>query len=176
MGLLLRAKDRAEVTGRAVPSIKTTLVWLAVLAIVIIEISHLVFLTAYPPVFIDEIWNANAAWNWLKTGVNFDSMHAGTMDQFGYEWVRWPIIGNVPYLASFALLGLGLFQARLVSWVFGLILLLATIMVGRRSYSLVTGVLAALIRVEQYTFRLPSLLVSHIQGRGHQIGIGTPRH
>ena len=145
MSLLVKAKNRAEQAHRIVPLTKTTLVLLAGLAVAIIEISHLVFLTAYPPVFIDEIWNANTVWTWLTTGVNFDSMHAGTMDQFGYEWVRWPIIGNAPYLASLALLGTGLFQMRLASWVFGLILLLATIMVGRRSYSLVTGVLAALL-------------------------------
>lgn len=145
MSLLVKAKNHAEQAYLISPLTKTSLVLLAVLAVAIIEISQLGFLTVYPPVFIDEIWNANAQWNWLKTGVNFDSMHAGTMDQFGYEWVRWPIIGNAPYLASFALLGLGLFQARLVSWVFGLILLLATIVVGRRSYSLVTGVLAALL-------------------------------
>jgi|GEM_PF-1206908 len=157
MSLLVKAKNRAELAYRTVPLTKTTLVLLLGLAVAVIEISHLVFLTVYPPVFIDEIWNANAAWNWLKTGVNFDSMHTGTLDQFGYEWVRWPIIGNVPYLASFALLGLGLFQARLVSWVFGLILLLATIMVGRRSYSLVTGMLAALL----LSLSSPFLQASH---------------
>ncbi|GAB4544531.1 MAG: hypothetical protein Kow0063_38290 [Anaerolineae bacterium] len=152
MSLLLKAKDQTEVRGRVVLFTKTTLVLLAVLAIAAIEVSHLVFLTAYPPVFIDEAWNANAVWTWLKTGVNFDSMHAGTMDQYGYEWVRWPVIGNAPYLASLALLGIGLFQMRLVSWVFGLILLVAVVLVGRRSYSLATGVLAALILSLSSTF------------------------
>ena len=118
---------------------------------------HLASLTVYPPVFIDEPWYANAAWNWRQTGINFDTMHAGVLDQFGYEWMRWPFIGNAPWLIAFAALGLGLFQARLVSWVFGVILLGATFLVGRQKYGVITGALAALL----LSLSQPFLQASH---------------
>jgi len=120
---------------------ETVFIFLFSMAIFLIALSHLVFLTTLPSVFIDEAWYANAAWNWLQSGTNYDTMHAGVLDQTGY----WPIIGNMPWLISFYTLGLGLFQARLVSWVFGILLLLVTIIAGRQSYSMITGVLAALL-------------------------------
>jgi 4-amino-4-deoxy-L-arabinose transferase-like glycosyltransferase len=119
-------------------------IWLLGAAIILVLVVHLVFLTHYPPVFFDEPMYANAAWNWLTTGANFDSMRGGTLDQFGTS-TGWPYLGNLPWVASFAMFGLGLFQARLVSWCFGLLLLLATVWVGRRNYSLLTGALAALL-------------------------------
>lgn len=122
---------------------QTTFNVLMGLGIVLVLAIHLIFLTRYPAVFIDESWNSNAVWTWLQTGTLFDSIHAGTLDQFGHEWLRRPYLGSIPWLISFGTFGLGLFQARLVSWFFGLILLLATIEVGRRLYSLTTGLLAA---------------------------------
>lgn len=157
MSYLAHAKRRTEaITRLAIPT-ETMLVTVMGIAVVLIEIVHFVFLTSYPPVFIDEIWNANTAWTWLQTGVNFDAIHAGTLDQSGYEWLRWPILGNAPWLISFALFGLGLFQLRLVSWIAGVCLLIATLVAGRRSYGLLTGVLAALL----LALSLPFLQASH---------------
>lgn len=140
----------------AVPSL-TLINGVMVAAIVLIMVASVVFLTRVPAVFIDESWNANTAWNWLQTGNNFDSMHAGTLDQFGYEWLRWPIIGNLPWRVAFASLGLGLFQARLVSWLFGCLLLLATAVVGRRTFGTTSGILAALL----LALSAPFLQASH---------------
>jgi 4-amino-4-deoxy-L-arabinose transferase-like glycosyltransferase len=123
----------------------STVVFLLGLATVAVMLSHLFFLTSYPQVFIDEPWNANVAWTWLKTGVNFDTMHSGVLDQFGYGWVRWPYLGNAFWAMAFAVLGMGLFQIRLVSWIFGCVLLLLVFLVGRRSYGPLTGALAALL-------------------------------
>ena len=120
-----------------------------IVALILILLTSFAFLTKVPPVFIDESWNANAIWNWLKTGNNFDSMHAGTLDQFGHEWLRWPKIGNLPWRISFAILGLGLFQARIVSWIFACLLLVGTILIGKRTFSLTTGILAALILIPE---------------------------
>lgn len=140
-----QAKNHLKITLARVISVEATLVLTIGIAVLLVEIFHLVFLTTYPPVFIDESWYANTAWNWLNNGVNFDSMHAGALDQLGYEWVRWPYIGNAVWVASFAILGLGLLQARLVSWVFGLILLMAIFWVGRRAYGLVSGAVTILL-------------------------------
>ena len=146
-------------TTRSRSAVSATNVTVAILgvAIVAIQLFHLATLTVYPPVFIDESWNANAAWNWLQTGINFDSMHAGTLDQYGYEWLRWPTLGNAFWRLSFALFGLGLFQLRLVSWIFGSLTLIATFFVGRRSYGPVAGALAALL----LALSLPYLQASH---------------
>jgi 4-amino-4-deoxy-L-arabinose transferase-like glycosyltransferase len=129
------------------PYIRIIAVCLLSIAVVAALVVHIAFLEHYPIVFIDEPWYANAAWNWGQTGINFSTMHTGTMDQFGYEWIYWPYLGNLPWLISFTALGLGLFQARLVSWLFGLILVLATMFVGRRAFSHFTGLLAALLLV-----------------------------
>jgi len=129
----------------------------SVIATCLVMVSYLVFLTTYPIVFIDEPWNSNTAWTWLQTGVSFDAIHTGTLDQFGYEWIRASYLGTMPWVISFAVFGLGLFQARLVSWVFGIILLLLLVEVGRRNYNLMAGVLAALL----LSLSLPFMRSSH---------------
>ena len=48
-------------------------------------------------------------------------------------------------MISFASLGLGLYQARLVSWIFGVILLVLTFIAARQSYGPIAGGLAALL-------------------------------
>ncbi|MCC6300284.1 MAG: glycosyltransferase family 39 protein [Anaerolineales bacterium] len=93
--------------------------------------------------FIDESWNANAAWNWSRTGVNFDPIHSGTLDQKGYEWVRRPNLGTLPWAVVFLIAGAGLFQARLVSFIFGLLLLSAVILLSHKCFKISTGLLAA---------------------------------
>lgn len=146
----LALRGRLNLTG-------TAGVVLMVAATGLVMVAHLLFLVRYPPVLIDEPWYANAAWSWLQGQGNFDTMHAGVLDQFGYEWLRWPLIGNAAWLVSFATLGLGLFQARFVSWLFGAGLLVATALVGRRSYGTVTGALAALM----LSLSPPFLAASH---------------
>lgn len=113
---------------------------LIIAATIAVLVLHYSSLTNYPPVFIDEPWYADAAWTWLTDGRNFDSMHAGTRDA-----VIWPRIGNLPLVASFSIFGLGLFQARLVSWIFGVLLLIAIYAVGRYKFGHLTGLAAAIL-------------------------------
>ncbi len=110
------------------------------LACVAAALFHLATLANNPPIFIDEAWYANTAWHWLTSGENTDTLHAGTPVE-----LRFPFIGDLPYVISFASLGLGLFQARLVSWIFGVILLVLTLMAARQSYGPIAGGLAALL-------------------------------
>jgi len=145
MNLVATVRTRAGILEGQSHRITSIVIVVLVLATMLVMVSHLIFLTTYPQVFIDEPWDANVAWTWLKTGVNFDTIHRGVLDQYGYEWVRWPYIGNSFWMMSFALLGLGLFQIRLVSWIFGCVLLLLVFLVGRRSYGALTGALAAFL-------------------------------
>ena len=112
--------------------------WVILLATFSVVVVHLIFLTRFPTVLIDEPWYSNAAWTWLKEGRNFDTMHAG-----GRDHVVWPYIGNLPLVASFATFGLGLFQGRFISWLFGIVLLIATVLAGSKLYSRSSGFLAA---------------------------------
>ncbi len=113
--------------------------------LVVVLVGHFLSLTIYPTVFIDEGWLANTSWSWLKTGVPFDLIHSGALDQFGYAWLTDNFIGQAPYALAYQLIGLGLFQTRLVSWLFSIVLIVATIQVGRRLFDLNTGLLAALL-------------------------------
>ena len=106
---------------------------------------QLVTLTRYPVIHPDEPWFSNATWNWLTTGINFDTMHAGVLDQFGYEWVRRSFLGELPWLLSFHAFGLGFFQARLVSWLLGAVVLTAVWRIGNSLYGRPTGALAAFL-------------------------------
>jgi 4-amino-4-deoxy-L-arabinose transferase-like glycosyltransferase len=145
MSIFIHARSKIKQIYGSLLLNEVTLTLAIGILIAVIMASHLYFLTSSPTVFIDEPWYANAAWNWLKTGNNFDTMHTGTYDQYGLEWIRWPIIGNFPWRVSFALFGLGLFQARLVSWFFGVLLILVIFIIGYKAYGKVTGILAALL-------------------------------
>ncbi len=124
---------------------ETHLKWLLIISIIVIMGVHFLSLTTYPPAFIDEGWLANTSWDWLNTGIAFDRIHAGVLDQYGHEWVTENFLGQLPFLIAYRFLGLGLWQTRFVAWLFGCILLFATVQVGRRLYSLNTGLFAALV-------------------------------
>lgn len=120
-------------------------------------IISLVFLTRYPVVFIDEPWYSDVAWNLVTRRVNFDTMHTGALDQWPASWVRWPLIGNLPLATSFMLFGLGLFQARLVSWILGVFLLGAVFALTTRLYDSITAALSVLL----LSLSAPFLQASH---------------
>lgn len=115
------------------------LIFAAILGVLLF---NLYTLTTYPPLFIDESWYANVAWNWLTQGKNYDSMHT-----LARQDISWPYLGNLPWLVSFAIAGLGLTQARIVAWFFGLILVVGTFFVGRLNFGRMVGALAALFLV-----------------------------
>lgn len=125
--------------------LRQSLPWQLTLVVVLGLFFSYLSLTKYPPVFIDEPWYANAAWNWLTSGNNFDPAHWPARPPALWAWV-----------VSFALLGLGLFQARLVSWLFGSLLLLAVTWVGRKSYTTIVGLLAALLIALSWPFATAS--------------------
>ncbi len=130
---------------------------LGLIAIIVIMLGHLLFLTRVPTVFVDEGWYANSTWYWLKTGVNRDPIFGDVFDQFGSPWVRGYFIGQFPWYLTFATLGLGFFQARLTSWILAAGLLVAVVFLGRQLYSTRAGILAALL----LALSTPFLYASH---------------
>lgn len=139
------------------PKSRRILVLVLLLATAASLVVSLAFLTRYPFVFIDEPWYADVAWNLARTGVSFDTMHTGALDQWPDSWVRWPLVGNLPLAGAFTLFGLGLFQARITSWILGVFLVGAVFVLGRRLYDSVAGALAALY----LTLSAPFLQASH---------------
>jgi len=150
---MLTSKPLRLLYNNMTKHIYTIVIAILFLACIAVVLFHLVTLTKFPIVFIDEPWYSNVAWNWLKEGVNFDSMHAESRPN-----AIWPYIGNLPLRISFDVFGLGLFQARLVSWIFGILLLILTALVGLKSYGIASGVLAALL----LSLSTPFLQSSHL--------------
>lgn len=122
--------------------------WTVAIVVGIIMTIHLVYLVRFPPVFIDESWYSNVVWNYLKTGSNFDSLHVDVAKMLGISGLRWPNMGFIDIVfwsIGARVLGFGLFQLRLVSWIFGLLLLTVTFLVGERLYGKATGIIATLL-------------------------------
>jgi 4-amino-4-deoxy-L-arabinose transferase-like glycosyltransferase len=115
--------------------------WALVLAI-LLTVLQVPFLTRYPAVRPDEGWNANRAWTWLTTGQNTTTIDVGP--RAAGQGNSAPAVATAVMMASLRLFGLGLFQVRLPSLLFGAILLLATFLIGRLLYDGLTGLLAEL--------------------------------
>jgi 4-amino-4-deoxy-L-arabinose transferase-like glycosyltransferase len=123
----------------------------------LVMLAHLVYLNEFPLVFLDEGWMSNAAWHWLKTGENIAPMYSPVLDQFESPSVIRFYLGQLPYSAVFAVLGVGFFEARLASWLMGGAILVVVILIGWQHYSKRTGVLAALF----LSVSAPFLYASH---------------
>ena len=137
----------------------------------------LLTLTRYPIVFVDEGWFANSAWNWTVNGVHFDTMHAGPLDQFGYEWLRRNFVAEWVWSIAFKVWGVGFAQARLVSWLIGVGLLIVLFLVARRLYNLHVALLSVLLLVSSHIFLRSShlarqdILLAFIGVLGFAIGV-----
>jgi hypothetical protein len=98
-----------------------------------------------PAPFIDEVWFANRAWGFVQTGLNFGTIDRGVFDRFDGYWTYEPWLPTFFWALSFRLLGLSLFALRLVSLVFGLVLLLALFVVADRLAGRLTALLTVLL-------------------------------
>ncbi|MFZ6026789.1 MAG: ArnT family glycosyltransferase [Chloroflexota bacterium] len=79
----------------------------------------------------DETWNTSRAWAYLQTGKNFSSMDSDLNTDFPGYWTFYPLLPTLfMSLALFA--GPSVFAIRLLSLLFGLALLAAVYIIGRR--------------------------------------------
>ncbi|MFN8636385.1 MAG: glycosyltransferase family 39 protein [Chloroflexota bacterium] len=128
--------------------------WLLVGAIVIYVLANLPFLVAWPAVNGDEGREANAFW--VSSGVD---PSAQTLDPvFQHDPLYKGGLQGLTVGLSFRAFGLGLYQGRLVSLLWGGLLLVMTFLAGRRLYGPAAGYTAVLfLAVSQ-----PWLVSSHI--------------
>src|SRR5262245_5166254 len=98
-----------------------------------------------PPPFIDEGWFASRAWAFVQTGQNFGPMDRGVFDRYDGYWTYFPWLPTFFQSLSFRVLGLSLFSLRIASFVFGLLLLLATYLIADRLAGRRVALLAILL-------------------------------
>jgi hypothetical protein len=128
--------------------------WLLVGAILIYLFANLPYLTSWPAVNGDEGREANAFW--VASGVD---PSAQTLDPiFRHDPLYKGGLQGLTTGISFRFFGLGLWQGRVVSLVWGGLLLVAVFLAGRRLYGPAAGTIAVLfLAVSQ-----PWLVSSHI--------------
>jgi len=111
---------------------------------VVFFLMHLYSLDKAPnAVFIDEPWLSDAALQFLKNG-RFGFSIFG--DLFGLD--KDVGFGNIHLFAEammFKLFGFGLYQARLVSFLSGLLLIWFTYLLGKKLYDRKTGIMSAVL-------------------------------
>jgi len=128
--------------------------WLLVGAIVIYLLAYLPYLVAWPAVNGDEGREANAFW--VSSGVD---PSAQTLDPvFQHDPLYKGGLQGLTVGLSFRVLGLGLYQGRLVSLIWGGLLSVVTFLVGQRLYGAAAGYIAVVFLAASQ----PWLVSSHI--------------
>ena len=97
-----------------------------------------------PPVYEDEPWQASTGWKLAADGVFGSDMFSGF---YGMESRYYGFLPVFPLLlaGTFRLIGLGLYQARLVAVVMGLLTLVLTYSLGNRLFRPSVGLLAVIL-------------------------------
>jgi 4-amino-4-deoxy-L-arabinose transferase-like glycosyltransferase len=98
-------------------------------------------LTVVPTVYEDEPWIASTGWKLAATGTFGSDLFAGF---YGMENANYGFLPVYSFIAAavFKLIGLGIFQVRLESVIFGLLVLALTYALGRRLFRPSVGLLA----------------------------------
>ncbi|MFZ0546298.1 MAG: glycosyltransferase family 39 protein [Candidatus Promineifilaceae bacterium] len=119
----------------------TTLLLILFLIFWAVSLRHL---TAVPPVYEDEPWQASTGWKLATDGVFGSDLFAG---YYGMEHHYYGYLPVHPFLlaAVFKLAGLGLFQARFEPVALGLLVLALTYGVGKRLFRPSVGLLAVFL-------------------------------
>ena len=118
-------------TSSAIRDKRTT--WLVVVGLFAAVIAlHLWSLTRTPAVFVDEGNYASEAWGLVQTGWAFGPVQSGVLNHFPGYWTYFPWLGTFFQSLGIRALGLSLFSLRLVSLVFGLLLLVAIFVIAER--------------------------------------------
>jgi hypothetical protein len=109
--------------------------WWLVLLLGILLLAYLSNLSLVPDFWWDEGWTVSVARNWVEHGF-FGQMLNGEPSSPGLSA---SFINVIPIAISFRLLGVGLWQARLVTVLFSLMALLMLFLLTRRLYNSAIG-------------------------------------
>src|SRR5688572_549233 len=118
----------------------------------------LLTLLRMPAPYVDEGWNANRSWALLHTGRPFGSMDSGVFERYPGYWTYFPLLASAIHAAGIAVLGPTLLAMRMVSFLFGALLLLAVYVSGKRLYGNVVGTIALAVTA----LSVPFILASHL--------------
>jgi 4-amino-4-deoxy-L-arabinose transferase-like glycosyltransferase len=132
--------------------------WLGLL-ITFSLVFHTWTLMRYPPPFVDEAWFASRGWSIIHNGINFSSLDAGVIERYEGYWTFFPWLPS--WLLSLSLRPFTqpqLFPVRMVSLAFGMVLLLATYIIGNRFRGHRVGLLSGLL----LSLSIPFLISAHI--------------
>ncbi|MFZ6027527.1 MAG: ArnT family glycosyltransferase [Chloroflexota bacterium] len=108
--------------------------WFALVAGILLFL-HLVNLSLVPDFWWDEGWTVNVARNWVERGV-YGQMLNGELRPPGLSA---SFVNVIPIAVSFRLLGIGLWQARLVTVLFSFLALLMLFLLTKRLYNSTVG-------------------------------------
>jgi 4-amino-4-deoxy-L-arabinose transferase-like glycosyltransferase len=132
--------------------------WAAALVFGAMLLVMLLTLMRLPVPFVDEGWNAGRSWALLHTGRPFGTMDSGVFERYPGYWTYFPLIGAAIHAAAIAVLGPTLFTMRLVSFLFGALVLLAVYAAGKRLYDNKVGMIAVVITA----LSVPFVFISHL--------------
>ncbi len=125
---------------------------------VAVAVFHLLTLLRVPAPFVDDAWYASRAWSLIQQGQAFGTLDAGVLDRYPGYWTYFPLLGPIVQSLGIRLLGLSLFSVRLVSLVFGLMLLAIVYAMGRRIGGRTVALTAALLTAFSSSFMRSSHL------------------
>lgn len=121
---------------------------------------HLWTLMRVPAPFVDEAWNCSRAWGFLQTGRNVGALDAGLYEQFDAYWTIFPIIQTLLHVTALIFCDFpALFPLRLVTFLWGLILLLAVLKISHVQHGSRFAIISVLICALSTSFTYSSHLV-----------------
>ena len=113
------------------------------LYLLLFAVLNLYLLDQHPLVNVDEPWYSDAAFNFARTGhftpTMFRGMHFNLESK--YHWS----LRELLLAAMFKIFGFGVYQARFLSFLSGLITLLLLFLLGKQLYNSQVGILAAIL-------------------------------
>ncbi len=128
------------------PTAKCTRGWLLCCTVVATVVAlHLLSLTRTPPPFVDEVHLVSPAWAFAQTGRDLGSMSISAITEDDGRWLHGSLLGVSVQALVIRTLGLSIFSVRLVSLVFGLLILVSVYAIARHLYDARTGFTAVLL-------------------------------
>jgi hypothetical protein len=127
-----------------------------------IALLHLLSLMRFPPPFVDEAWLTSRAWAFLSTGRAFGPLDSGIGERFDGYWTYNSWLTTWIHSLGLRLTDTpSLFATRLVSLLFGLLLLIAIYVIGSRLGGRRLGLLSAFLVSVSWAFFVNAHLVRY---------------